>query len=364
MENNPEITVIDSIMGSRKTTYAMQKVKSNPEANYIYVTPFLTEVDRLKEFVGRELKEGDTILDGIMYDERGEVVNRPYKIKSLTQKNQGKLKSFKNLVTYGHSIVTTHSLMSMFDLEIQETLRVGEYHLILDEVVDVIHQYNWSSISDKKTFFEDLGGIGEDGYLFWDEEKNPPHEYTGRFSDIMTLCINKNLLTLNDSQEVYLWEFPIEVFKVFKSVTILTFMFNGSYQKTYFDLFDVKYNYKSMRDGELVDYEAVSIEDRKRLKSLITIEDSKSLNDIGEGFYNLSSSWLKKHVKNGTPTVDHKKLKANILNYFKNRVTTNSKLNMRSTLAPYKGKLSGKWLQKDSYLSILGQLMSLGRKRV
>lgn len=44
-----------------------------------------------------------------------------------------KLEGFRQLIKYGSSIVTTHSLISSFDLDIQDMLSVGGYTLILDK---------------------------------------------------------------------------------------------------------------------------------------------------------------------------------------------------------------------------------------
>lgn len=44
---NKRITVIDSIMGSGKTNYAVQYINSHKDENILYVTPFLAEIDRV-----------------------------------------------------------------------------------------------------------------------------------------------------------------------------------------------------------------------------------------------------------------------------------------------------------------------------
>ena len=42
------IVIIDSPMGSGKTTWAINNLLNpNPIDNYIYVTPFLSEIDRI-----------------------------------------------------------------------------------------------------------------------------------------------------------------------------------------------------------------------------------------------------------------------------------------------------------------------------
>ena len=46
------ITVIDSIMGSGKTTWAIDYMNKAPaDQKFIYITPFLNEVDRIKALI-------------------------------------------------------------------------------------------------------------------------------------------------------------------------------------------------------------------------------------------------------------------------------------------------------------------------
>ena len=54
-----QVKVIDSIMGSGKISYAIQMMQeAPPEQRFIYVTPFLDEVKRIKRSVdNRYFKE-------------------------------------------------------------------------------------------------------------------------------------------------------------------------------------------------------------------------------------------------------------------------------------------------------------------
>lgn len=46
-KGQPSITVIDSIMGSGKTTYMINVINKNPELRYIFISKYLSEVDRI-----------------------------------------------------------------------------------------------------------------------------------------------------------------------------------------------------------------------------------------------------------------------------------------------------------------------------
>ena len=86
------ITVVDSIMGSGKTSQFIEYMKERPSEKFMYITPYLEEVKRIK-------------------DEVGLVEPRPIK--------GSKLNHIRELTAQGRSVVSTHSLLSRFDLEIQ-----------------------------------------------------------------------------------------------------------------------------------------------------------------------------------------------------------------------------------------------------
>lgn len=334
--------VIDSIMGSGKSQYGINMIIDNPDKKFIYVTPFLNEVQRVLYKVNDNIDYNQD--DKINFPKprsrkKGDRILEPTVIKNR------KLEGFRQLIKYGSSIVTTHSLISSFDLDIQDMLSVGGYTLILDEVVEVVHPFSFPSESDKQTFFAHFGYVGDDGYLCWNSELYPPEDYKGRFSDIMTLCINRNLLLINGT--VYLWEMPVNIFKNFEEVYIFTFLFKGSYQKHYFDLFNVEYEYYSMENRKLVEYKPLSEEALTEIRSLIDIYEG-NLNNIGDKAFSFSSSWYSKNisVKDKKESIYLESVKNATYNYFKNIVKGTSELNMWSCFKAYKSLLSGKGFTK------------------
>ena len=46
------ITVVDSIMGSGKTSFFLKYMKERPNEKFMYITPYLDEVKRVKDEVG------------------------------------------------------------------------------------------------------------------------------------------------------------------------------------------------------------------------------------------------------------------------------------------------------------------------
>lgn len=312
-----QIVVIDSIMGSGKTTKAMNYVKDNPYDRFMYITPYLDEIKRIKE-VNKDMIE-------------------PRPIKG------SKLNHIRKLTSEGKNIISTHALLSRFDLEIQDNVKYGEYTLILDEVANVVEQFTFNTLSDKEDFFNHYAYVDEEGYCVWDEDKHPVENYSkgSKFYDEMCLCINRNLINVDNT--LLMWELPIEIFKKFKQVVILTYLFEGSVQKPYFDAFEVEYDKLSIKDNEIVPYYETPREVKEHLASLINICDSALLNEIGNDNYSLSSTW---YQKNMSKAVMLDRMKKNLTSFFGKHTEAKAKDIMWSTFKDYQYRLKGKGYTK------------------
>lgn len=305
MENNKtKIKVVDSVMGEGKTSWAINYMKENPDKRFLFITPFLDEVERIKNEIP------------FFYE--------PKSIRG------SKLHHLKELLKYGKNIVTTHQLMDRFDFEVQRDIEIGEYTLILDEVADVVSMYNKMSKADTKYFLDKFVTPDENGYLIWNEENMPSEsmETISRFYKEMILCKNKNLILIKD--KIMYWELPVSIFKCFKEVYILTYIFQGSLQKAYFDLANIEYEYLSVEKGKLVDFKPTSYETKQELKSLIKLVDREKLNLTGNSANAFGSTWLMNNVDKGT--VIQKRIKLDTENFFKNIAQTKAEENMWTTI--------------------------------
>lgn len=307
MENNKtKIKVVDSIMGSGKSSWAINYMKENNNERFMYITPFLDEVERVK-------KELPSFSD-------------PKKVGG------SKLLHLKELVKYGRNIASTHQLMDRFDLEVQAGVEIGEYILILDEVADVVSSYDALTEADKADLLNNYVKVDADGYLVWDESipnhSREEYTYPSKFYNEMILCFNRNLVMVEG--EIMYWELPTSLFSKFKEVYILTYIFEGSSQKAYFDLFDIEYEYLSVDNGKLIPYTPTPYETRQEIKSLIKLVTKDKLNEVGKDYNAFSSTWLKNNIKRGTVT--QKRVKLDTENFFKNIAQTKAEFNMWTTL--------------------------------
>ena len=306
---NTKITVIDSLMGSGKSSWAIQGMNEDSDGSYVYITPFLSEVQRIKD-------------------------NCPSK-KFVEPKNfgKGKLDSFNELLKKNKNISSTHALFKMADEDTKDLIKANDYTLILDEVMDVVTQIHMKK-DDLPSLLElKLITIHENGVVTWNDE-----DYDGEYNHIKTMCKNNSVFMVNNC--LLMWTFPVEVFKSFKKVYVLTYMFNGQIQRYYYDLYNVGYEYKSIAfNNELNKYGIVEYIDKYDLsdvrKLVNLISDNDKLNLVGDDKYAFSKSWLSRKELM-YPTVVK-----NLENYFRNRCNGKTKDNMWATFKDYKTNLSG-----------------------
>lgn len=281
------IKVVDSIMGSGKTSWAIEYMSSaEPTEKFIYITPFLKEVERVKTSV------------------RGRSFIQP----NNANEERTKLRSLKDLIVQGADITSTHSLFQTADDELIELLTDSGYTLILDEVLEVIEPVNVKPSDIRK--LESCGDIEvRDNKVIWTGD----FKDDSRYVDIRLLAQAGNLFYYHG--KFLVWAFPSSVFKALDQVMVMTYLFNGSILKSYFDLFAFQFEYHSvsMEAGKyvLAPYDRLS-EKREDLMALIDIYEGK-LNDVGHRKNALSATYLR------NADIDVlKPLKNNTYNFFYN----------------------------------------------
>lgn len=298
------IKVVDSIMGSGKSQFAIQHMNNDTESDFIYITPYLDEIQRIKKHCSNR--------------------NFVEPKEDHKQRIYSKTKSLKELLKEGINIATTHSLFKLIDEETQNILQVKNYTLILDEVMDVIQQIPISK-ADQYLLFEDTKIFELDGnnrIILGEGCKKYLEQGSGKFSELIHMAKLGRLFKFENV--IILWEFPVEVFKCFKEVYILTYLFDGQMQKYFFDFYNVDYEkFTVIREKEhykLIDYDSEINKDRlTRLKDKIHIYEGK-LNNLGSPNNSLSFNWYRGVDKN---IIDI--LAKNIYNYFKNIQNIKSK---------------------------------------
>lgn len=303
------VTVVDSLMGTGKTSWALQYMNKEAQYPIMYVTPFLKEVAR--------------VVDGTKKDA---------KLKEPAQEGK-KMDNLKVMLKAGENIVCTHELFKKINDECLEFIGTHEYILILDEVLDAVSPYRKIQNQDLELLIgADYVKIEDDGRVSWtDKIQDGMH----RYSDIEYYAKNK-LAFSTDGVNIML-VFNPQIFKAFKEVFILTYMFEGSVMNPYFELAQISY------ESRQIFHDGINYSLKEKVKSKVYIPE---INICKEKFVyredymkrtSFSIGWLNRlnHTKTKIARNDLK-------NYFQNKRHARVESILYTTSVEGRKKLDGK----------------------
>lgn len=297
-------------MGSGKTSWSIQHINRNVFDNFLYITLFLDEVNRIIKNSNRDFKQP-------------------------INKGNGKLDSINELLACQSDIASTHELFKHLDEESRENIKEGHYTLILDEVLNVIEPYDNIRNDDMKLLKESgCVTINDDGFVIWNKEKM---DYDTRYNEIKILADNRSLIYIN--QKLLLWRYPPEIFTLFDKIYILTYLFESSILKNYFDLYQIEYEQKSIseQNGEyyISDF---SVPDTSIYIEKINIYNGKLNENVYQKINGLSVTWFRAKINQD----NIKQIKRNLYNYFSNILSAKAETIMWTTFKDYRSRLKGK----------------------
>lgn len=319
MEFNCNVRIVDAIMGAGKSQSIINHINNDTENKFLVITPYLDEVKRYKRFCP----------------------NKNFKTP-LFENGKTKLDDIKKLISSGENIISTHALFQRFDNELIDMCRASNYTLIMDEVANVVDEYNISK-QDFKVLVDTYADVNPDTkQLIWKDEHK---EYTGKFENEKRLCDLGSLVCYGDS--LMIWLFPIETFNSFRNIYILTYRFDLQLQRYYYDYYKLPYKYLSVEGDSLDTYRLADYSEninhiKYDYKKLIHICDIDKLNMIGDRDSDLSKGWHERNKKNVSMMI----LKNNISNFFRNVRNDCSKDNIWTTFKDYYTYLKGKGYTK------------------
>ena len=335
-----KITVVDAPMGKGKTSWAieyMNKLGKDPfRSKVIYITPYLDEVKRVKDSVNTI----DLIEPELKYKDG----------KST------KLTHLKDLLKVGADIISTHAMFRNVDDEIIDLLNNIGYILILDEVFQVIENIKIKK-NDLKLLLssEWIVPVEENkkGLYKWNYGVAPNDDTD--FEYIKGYADTKNLYIFNNT--ALYWTFPSNVFKLFRSVYILTYLFEAQIQSYYYKLHNIEYTTMTI-DYINGSYELVECLDnydldfKNKMKKLINVyEGDLNVNYLPKKNHKerertyLSSSWFKKRDK--VSMKEKSILKNNMDNYFRNICNAKADNRLWTTYKSSQDDLKGKRYSKQ-----------------
>lgn len=310
-----KIKVCDALCGQGKTQSCIHMINTDKEnKKYIFITPYLTEVERIKnacitkQFVSPEKKWSN---------------------------GYSKLSDLIKLLGEGRNIVSTHALFSFSNDEVKKLIKEQNYTLILDEVIDLFSPVKMDN-GDVDFIVRNNIARKEGDNIIWEDD-----EYKGvYFSEIVKISEARNLVKYDN--HLYFWALPIDVFNCFTDIYILTYMFKYQLMKYFFEANDLDYELIGTKHTMGV-YHFCDIDEMDRridLSELITVCDDNKRNKIGMNLYDLSVSWYEREInESGESKIS--KLRSNLYNFLRNpKCSQNDK--MWTTFNKFKKYLKGK----------------------
>lgn len=234
------INVVDAPCGAGKTEWAISYMNAHPQEAFIFVTPFLSEVERIKQsttaaFYDPQHFQRTDLLGGVAG-------------------SKTKLEDLNDLLAEGRNVVTTHVTFTNATEDTVSILQDNSYHLILDEAVDVLlplndlidsANYRVNKKNAKLMLDNNIIAVDENCRVRWTGGPQPiDGEERHSFCEVQRHAENGNLLLIDG--RFFIWEFSPEVFNAMESITILTYQLEGSFLYPYLQLHGLHYDKSSV----------------------------------------------------------------------------------------------------------------------
>ena len=244
------IKIIDKPCGSGKTTAMINNF--NNQDKYLVIVPMLSEVDRIVE----GSKEVEFV--------------QPH----ANDNNEGtKYASLEEYLNQGRNIVSTHKMFESL-APLAKAGLLSDYHIIIDEVPDVVQPIAKKSKTSIDEFYIDTGFIevDEGSGLVRPTQKwiDTQNQVSDTLSPKILSAAMSGCLYLQDRQ-MFIWALPQSILKSGLSLTVLTYKAEGS-------LF-VAYLRKLGLSFQLETDASMDNQFREKAAELIAINDIQALKD-------------------------------------------------------------------------------------
>ena len=288
-EPNKTIEVLDSIMGSGKSTGIIKWIDDNPNQRYIYVSPLLSEVEQ-----GGRLQQS---LNKVSFE-------------TPNDKGVTKGADMLRLLQDGVNISCTHSLYLNMSDEHFKHIYNNDYIVIIDEEIDVIGGFNVYSKGDLSWLLKSkhIDICPKDGMVSWISDRvdiDDKHKY----KTFLSYCDAKALYAAPRSDSMMVTQLPVKLFECAKRVIVLTYMFKGNVLDSFLRLkgFEVK-NFDEVEVKEV---------DKNLIRDLITlIPPNDNLMKLP-----MNSSWY----KSSKPTSSELNSIASYIKYYASKYSNSSR---------------------------------------
>jgi hypothetical protein len=371
ISENPEtprkIRVIDGVCGIGKSTYSIELIKqlTNDASSFtkssnkvIYVTPYIDECVKMGQFTTEKNKQGKYT------PKRDEYFRLSYNLEKAIFKFRfnTNINSYKSaseaileLLKKNENLVITHSSFEKFNSEINQEINARNYHLIIDEAPTPVRSINLTKKLDIDSFntlksikFLELtsGKYKHDEVIYTGDTNSITLErYKDLKSELLSgICFYTGEDKTKNSPNI-IWTQLEETYTSPKTVSVLTYLYNGTVFSSYAELFNLSIDHYDMTIDKYVTSFKFKVYDYEILINSVIPSGTKTnifnKKRTGKGDY-LTSGWYtekatslklkeeygigyKPNVKSKKdPEIKELKLKTN--NFFKAPLKANSEL--------------------------------------
>ena len=263
------VWVADVIMGGGKTSSIINYINSSgDDERFIYMTPYEKEFERIAEACSQ----------------KGFVVP--------VVKRGAKLNDLRGILKKGINVATSHAIFERYTSDMIEFVQNNNYTLVIDEAYSVTRMISPDDIKQAIWYIEqNQAYVDQNSHqVMWNYGKGEP---SGSKKDISQKIIDGRLYSYED--HLMVWQLPPSMIKAFKTIIVLTYLFDAQELKFFFDQHEVSYNYVGTKLDDYGEYCFCSVEESEnptnRFANKIHILDNIKLNAIGDSPTSLTSTW-------------------------------------------------------------------------
>lgn len=278
-----KVKIVEALCGCGKTHWMIEQMrqmfKSDPTQSFMFISPYLDEAGDMDD---PKPKEGRC---------RENAPEMDFQIPS--SKDGTKMEHLQKLLFEGANISMTHALFMKIGYEQVELIERQGYIIVIDEVIEKVelHEKSKEFTQDIKSLISsDIIKVCDNGKLEWVGIK------LNAFQEEHELCEQGVLYLHND--KLLIKRYSSLVYERAKQVYVLTYLFEGSPMRVWFNINGIEYEYV---EADLYR----SNEDRKAaILPLIYIEpDDRDIMSVVKATKHttFTSSWYKRYMSHDNP---------------------------------------------------------------
>lgn len=256
-----KIEVLDSIMGSGKSTSMLKWCEEHKDVSFIYVTPLLSE---------SEVR----VVEACSYSKFTAPSNENFRTKG---------DHLLDLLQSGVNISITHALYSSIRKEHLFYIKKNNYTLILDEEVSFIEPLGDGYTKSDFEYLRSLNQITveeSNGRLVWIGDNIGSDT---KYTKLANMCRLGMVYQAKRSEHIFVTQLPMDLITSAERVILLTYLFNGS----------ILDSFLKMKGIGVVPFTEVNLltKSKKDFRDLIEFVGDRQVKDFASD--SLSSTWYR-----------------------------------------------------------------------